>query len=53
MTDQFERLRVEAARRAMWACSDPLECTDCGKENPRRAPCCGVCGGELEEENNA
>lgn len=47
---RFENDRVEAARRLMWASDDPRECTECGTENPRAAPCCGVCGGELEGE---
>lgn len=41
--------RVDAALAARWSIHEPRECIDCGQENPARAPCCGVCGGELED----
>lgn len=46
----IEYARVEAARTLMWSDEDPRECVDCGEENPREAPCCGVCGGDLSGE---
>lgn len=45
---RHEDTRIRMARQAMWATTDPRECIECGTENPKRAPCCGVCGGELE-----
>ena len=49
---RYERTRVEAARALMWLSNSYRECRDCGTENPYDAPCCGVCGGPLEERDD-
>lgn len=45
-----EEARVAAARQLMWDASRTRACVDCGTENPHEAPCCGVCGGDLESD---
>lgn len=48
---RYEADKVEAARRLMWETGDDgRDCLECGMENPKQAPCCGECGGDLEDD---